>query len=154
MDIHNCGVCPLWHSIFMTRFHTQLTFYRSLDAAVLDFSNRSEIRPAPRQQGCRDACQISERYDHCNIKSRGLETSRDLAVRETLAMTVCSGQLLPLPAWFEACVPTLTTNKYDSVYMLLNSNQLPTRKFYTTIDTCILPVISGNLWHHAVRNQY
>ena len=25
------------------------------------------------------ACQISERYDHYNIQSRGFETSRDLA---------------------------------------------------------------------------
>ena len=47
----------------------------------LDFSNRFEIWLAPRQQYCRDACQISERYDHYNIQSRGSETSRDLAVR-------------------------------------------------------------------------
>ena len=31
---------------------------------------------APRQQRCRDACQISERYDHYNIQSRGFKTSR------------------------------------------------------------------------------
>ena len=36
----------------------------------LDISNRSEIWQAPRQQRCRDACQISERYDHYNIRSR------------------------------------------------------------------------------------
>ena len=40
---------------------------------------------APRQQCCRDACQISKRYDNCNIKSRGFETSRDLAVRHLTA---------------------------------------------------------------------
>ena len=39
------------------------------------------IWQAPRQQCYRDACQISERYDHCNIKPRGFETSRDLTVR-------------------------------------------------------------------------
>ena len=32
----------------------------------LDFSNRSEIWQAPRQQRCRDACQISKRYDGYN----------------------------------------------------------------------------------------
>ena len=31
------------------------------------------------------ACQFSERYDHCNIQSRGFETSRDLAVRRLTA---------------------------------------------------------------------
>ena len=46
----------------------------------LDSPNRSEIWQAPRQQCCRDAFQISERYDHYNTKSRGFETSRDLAV--------------------------------------------------------------------------
>ena len=39
----------------------------------------------PRQQCCRDACQISERYYNCNIQSRGYETSRDLAVRRLTA---------------------------------------------------------------------
>ena len=33
----------------------------------------------------RDACQISELYDHYNIESRGSETSRDLAVRRLIA---------------------------------------------------------------------
>ena len=47
----------------------------------LDFSNRFEISQAPRQQRCRDTCQISERYDHYNTQSRGFEPSRDLAVR-------------------------------------------------------------------------
>ena len=47
----------------------------------LDFSNRSEIWPALRQQRCWDAYQISERYDHYNTQSRGFEISRGLAVR-------------------------------------------------------------------------
>ena len=46
----------------------------------LNFSNQFEIWQAPWQQGCWDACEISERYDH-NIQSHGFETSRDLAVR-------------------------------------------------------------------------
>ena len=41
----------------------------------LNFSNRSEIWQASRQQGCRDACQISERYNQYNNQSRGFETS-------------------------------------------------------------------------------
>ena len=41
--------------------------------SALNLSNRSEIWLAPRQQRCRDTCQISERYDHYNIQSRGSE---------------------------------------------------------------------------------
>ena len=38
----------------------------------LDFPNRSTILQAhPQQQRCRDACQISERFDHYNIKTQG-----------------------------------------------------------------------------------
>ena len=44
-------------------------------------SNRLDIWQAPREQFCRDACHISERYDQYNTQSRGFETSRDLAVR-------------------------------------------------------------------------
>ena len=46
-----------------------------------NFSNRSDIWQASWQQRCQDACQMSERYDHYNIHSRGFQTSRDLAVR-------------------------------------------------------------------------
>ena len=42
---------------------------------------RFKIWQTTRQRGCRDACQISERYDHHNIQSRGFDTSRVLAVR-------------------------------------------------------------------------
>ena len=38
-----------------------------------------------RQQCCRHACKISERYDNCNIQSRVFETWRDLAVRRLTA---------------------------------------------------------------------
>ena len=41
----------------------------------------------PFKRCCRNACQISERYDHYNIQSRGFETSRALAM------------------WIEALVP-------------------------------------------------
>ena len=50
-----------------------------------NFSNCSEIWQVPRQRCCRGACQISERYDHCIIQSRGFETSRELAVRRLTA---------------------------------------------------------------------
>ena len=49
--------------------------------SCLDISDHSEIWQAPRQQCCRDAWQMSERYDHYNILCHGFETSRDLAVR-------------------------------------------------------------------------
>ena len=45
----------------------------------LDFSNRSEIWQAPRQQRFGDACQNPKRYDYYDIQSRSFETSRDLA---------------------------------------------------------------------------
>ena len=44
----------------------------------LELSDRSDIWQAPRQQGCRSACQISRRCDNLNYQSRGFETSRDL----------------------------------------------------------------------------
>ena len=51
----------------------------------LNFSNRSDNWQAPRQQRCRDACQISERYNHYNTQSRGFETSLNLAIRRLTA---------------------------------------------------------------------
>ena len=51
-----------------------------LQDSGLDFSCRLEIFKAPRQQCCRNSCQVLERYDHYNIQSRGFEASRDLAV--------------------------------------------------------------------------
>ena len=60
---------------------------RSFEAARFEFQpiDRSEIWQAPRQQRCRDACQISEQYGDFNIQSRGFETSRDFAVRRLTA---------------------------------------------------------------------
>ena len=45
------------------------------------FFNRFGIWKAPRQQRSRDACQMLERYDYCNIQSRGFVNSRDLAIK-------------------------------------------------------------------------
>ena len=47
----------------------------------LELSDRSEIWQALRQQCCRCACQISQRYDKLKYQSRGFETSRDLTKR-------------------------------------------------------------------------
>ena len=44
----------------------------------LDFFNHSEIWRAPRQHRCRNACQISEWYDHYSIQSCGFETSNKI----------------------------------------------------------------------------
>ena len=44
-------------------------------------SCRFEIWQAHRQHCCRSACQISERSDNSNYKSRGFETLRDLTKR-------------------------------------------------------------------------
>ena len=55
----------------------------SLSAArfMLSLSNRSKILQAPQEQHCQHACQISARYKHHNIQSRGFNTSRKRAVR-------------------------------------------------------------------------
>ena len=50
----------------------------------LELSDRSEIWQAPRQQGCRIACQISKRCDNLNYQSRGFEISRDLTIRRLI----------------------------------------------------------------------
>ena len=52
---------------------------------MLQWSYRSEIWQAPRQQRCRGTCQISERLEKFKPESRGFETSRDLAVRRLTA---------------------------------------------------------------------
>ena len=52
---------------------------------MLQWSYRSEIWQAPRQQRCRGTCQISERLEMFKPESRGFETSRDLAVRRLTA---------------------------------------------------------------------
>ena len=44
---------------------------------------------SPQQQQCyRNACENSEQYDHYNIQSRGVETSRDVAMRGLTALGV------------------------------------------------------------------
>ena len=58
------------------------------------------------------ACQISERYDHCSIQSRGFETSRDLAVRRLTARWIEAQGFSPVwirgdcygwPLWMRRC---------------------------------------------------
>ena len=46
----------------------------------LELSNRSNVWQDHKQQRRRDACQISERYDYCNIQSRGFATSRNFVL--------------------------------------------------------------------------
>ena len=53
----------------------------------LNFSNRSDIWQAPRQQRCRDACQISEQYNHYNIQSGGFETWREIWSYDALPLS-------------------------------------------------------------------
>ena len=64
--------------------HTSREVSKPRDSG-LDYFNRSEIWPPPRQQRWWDACQISERYNNFNIHSRGFETFRYLAVRRLRA---------------------------------------------------------------------
>ena len=60
---------------------------RSFEAAIYGFKLFQSLCLRPtRQQRCRDACQIIEIYDQYNTESRGLETSRYLAVRHLTAI--------------------------------------------------------------------
>ena len=59
----------------------------------LNISNRHEIWQAHRQQRCRAACQNSEKYNNYNTQTRGIETSRDLAVRRLSYHFVNRGQV-------------------------------------------------------------
>ena len=66
---------------------------------MLWWSDRSELWQASRQQRCcRGACQISERYDHYNIQSRGFETLRNLSVLRASVRSVNRG---PGPAFIK-----------------------------------------------------
>ena len=68
----------------------------------LAFTNGSKIWQAPRQRRCRDACQISEWYNHYKILFCGIETSRDHMARRPSAYCVSRsilqiGFVHPLP---------------------------------------------------------
>ena len=72
----------------------------------LELSDRSEIWQALRQQCCRCACQISERYDNSKYKSRGFETLRDLTERRLFGYWdgVLSSFLTTNPCWLSLLV--------------------------------------------------
>ena len=57
-----------------------------LEAAIFGFRIFQSLGNSHRQRRCRDACQISERYDHYNIQSRCLETWRDLMERRSVRL--------------------------------------------------------------------
>ena len=67
-----------------------LFFWWSLEAAGsgFDFSNRSDKWHTPRWQHCWYARQISDLHDHYNIKSRGFEAVRDLAITRPSALWI------------------------------------------------------------------
>ena len=60
------------------------TFYHKISKPrdwLLQLSHRSGIWQAFRQRSCQCVCQISKRLQKFKSKSRGLDTSRDLAVK-------------------------------------------------------------------------
>ena len=86
------------------------------------FPNRFEFWYAARQLRCRDACQISERYDQYDIQPRGIETSRELAVRRRTTYHIWSSCcmciiMLPLIAQHRKL-----SSRKDSEYLLLLTN--------------------------------
>ena len=112
----------------------------------LNLSNRSEIWQAPRQQGCWDACQISERYDNDNIRSSGLETSRDPAVRR------------PSTLWTDA-LSTIVDITGDHDGMLITaifSNLLDIRQtfFYTPYRLNNLQFIDRSNMNHIMNGIF
>ena len=80
------GKCP--GHLFAKRTDNLTAWFRNGSKSWysgLDFSNRSNILQTHQQQICRDACLISEEYDHYDIQYRGFETPRDLTVRRPSA---------------------------------------------------------------------
>ena len=94
-DRHGDDQSPGIHSRTWTFHEGQWSIHLKLTAkshevskprdSSLDFSSRSDIWRAPRQQRCWDACQISERCDHYNIQSGDFESSRNFRIRRLTA---------------------------------------------------------------------
>ena len=51
----------------------------------LKLHSYSEIWKSPRKYCCRNACHLSEQFDNSLTQSRGIDTSRDLAIRHLSA---------------------------------------------------------------------
>ena len=75
------GYIPYIYPLRVKKFYRNILWRDSR----LNFCDRLNIWQAPRQQRCRDGCQISEGYGHYNIESHGVETSRYLLVRRLTA---------------------------------------------------------------------
>ena len=75
---------------------------------VIQLSCRSEIWPAPRQQCCRVACQISERSDNSIFISRRVDTLRDQAVSDYKGPVWSRHCGIARQRWYHQCRPMLT----------------------------------------------
>ena len=119
----------------------------------LELSYRYEIWQASRQQCCRDACQISKRYDNCNTQSRGFETSWDLTVRDPgggVFTSSAHGRLLsrlaPI-AYSPMCGHVYGRDTVPCIPLSIMSNcQFP--------SMLPLPFIEGDLTAHAMFWQW
>ena len=78
---------------------------------MLQWSYRSEIRQAPRQQRCRGTCQISERLEKFKPEFRGFTTSRDLAVRRLTAKWIEAQQSNYSPKMYQFVHNTLLLDR-------------------------------------------
>ena len=99
----------------------------------LDFSDRSEIWQAPRQERCRYACHISERYDH-DIQSRGFETSRALAVRH------------PSTRWTEA--------QYIYQQLWKSISYMKIHRYTHGFENYVVKTIIAPLYQHIISCQW
>ena len=85
--LYNCPTLGLCSLSGLLSYHK---IAWSLEAARFGFRVFQLLWQVPPRQHCRDACRISEPYDHYNIQSRGFETSRGMVVRRLTALWIKS----------------------------------------------------------------
>ena len=113
----------------------------------LHLAHHSEIWQTPRQLGCWDACQISERYYHYNIQSCGFETLRDLTVRCVKAQ------------WIEAqsfITGTLTHWGWDKMAAILQTHSnafswMKLLEFQLKFHWSLFLRVQSAIFHHWFR---
>ena len=141
----------------LTSYHK---FSGSREAAGLELSNRSELWQAPRQQGCRDACQISERYNHHNIQSRSFEILWDLAVRRLTAMQrwgngkqYCTSNIMRSILLLKPEISEQWVSNHRQLDRLLNSYFILMKKSNHRITGPLQAESIGHCWSLLTKRQ-
>ena len=134
---------------------------------MLQWSYRSEIWQAPRQQRCQGTCQISEQLEKFKPESRGFETSQDLAVRRLTALWIEALVMLArnhigmkfsswnisisVPEWSNCFFNMRTSMRFCPTGTWRNDNVITTskRSRFDVIMTLFLCCVSTGCVHSA-----